>query len=192
MRRLHIALDVEGVLADSHLATARKSDVLDEDEVPPHQYDFGDDGLLDEYMHVSQNVWHNHNHLIPPMEDGLWKATRQLARHHTVDIVTSRTGVDQQVKEWLDGYNIAYDDFIATNRPRSNKTDYGDHDVHIDDAPHVVKHARLDDRFVFLVDRPYNGSLRDDQHSAIQRVSGVTQASELLRDPEYVQEVIPP
>lgn len=189
MRQLQIALDVEGVLADSHLATARKSDVLDEDEVPPHQYNFGDDGLLDEYMHVSQNVWHNHNHLIPPMEDGLWKATKCLARHHTVDIVTSRTGVDRQVQEWLDGYNIAYDDFIVTNRPRSNKTDYGDHDVHIDDSPNVARDALDVNRGVFLVDRPYNTDFGRLTDSRLRRVSGVTEVADMLTDPDYLSGV---
>ena len=184
MRQLQIALDVEGVLADSHLATARKSDLLDESEVPPYHYDFGKQEYLDEYMHVSQNVWHNHNHLIPPVEDGLWKATKRLAKHHEVDVLTSRTGVDRQVQEWLDGYNVAYDDFIVTDDTRSDKTEYGDHDVHIDDSPHVVEDALNDDRSVIIIDRPYNKDIDvGKRHEPfVRRVSGVTEASEILSE----------
>lgn len=190
MDELQIALDVEGVLADSHLATARKSDTLTESDVPPQNYDFGDEDLLEAYMHTSQNVWHNHNHTIPPLEDGLWKATRDMSRFHTVDIVTSRTGVDRQVKEWLDGYNIYYDDFIVTDAPRSDKTTYGDHDVHIEDSPHVVADALGDGRSVLLVERPYN--LGVETRRRVRAVSGVTEAAELLCDPSVVSELKPP
>jgi uncharacterized HAD superfamily protein len=186
MERLRIALDVEGVLANSHAATAEKSDVLDERHTPPQNYDFDGQDLIDEYMHVSHNVWYNHNHTIPPMEDGLREATQQLQHHHDVDIVTSRTGVDRKVREWLEGYNVAYDDLIITDHPRSNKTEYGDHDVHIEDSPEVTADALEMGRAVFLVDRPYNEGIDYDR---VWRVSGVTEAAEMLTDPSVVTEV---
>jgi uncharacterized HAD superfamily protein len=183
---LDIALDVEGVLADSHAATAERSDVLTEEHTPPQNYDMGGQELIDEYMHVSSNVWHNHNHEIPPMEDGLREATRTLSTLHNVDILTARVGQDEGVREWLAGYNIHYDRFISTDHPQADKTEYGDHDVHIDDSPHVARDAAEDGRVVLLVDRPYNRDVTGDR---IERVSGVTAASELLSDSDYLSEL---
>lgn len=183
---LDIALDVEGVLADSHVATAERSDVLDERHTSPQNYDFGDEELIEEYMHVSSNVWHNHNHEIPPMEDGLREATRTLSTLHNVDILTARVGQDEAVREWLAGYNVHYDRFISTAAPNSEKTEYGDHDVHIDDSPKVAQDAIDAGRHVILVDRPYNRDVAGDR---IERVSGVTEASELLSDSDYLSEL---
>jgi len=178
VNKLNIALDVEGVLADSHAATAARSDFLTEDHVPPQNYDFGGQEEIDEYMHVSSNVWHNHVHEIPPMVEGLWKATRSLSRRHNVDILTARVGQDENVKRWLNGYNVYYDNFISTDRPRSNKTDYGDHDVHIDDSPEVTADALSAGRHVVLIDRPYNQGVEDSNR--LKRVSDVSEAAELL------------
>jgi hypothetical protein len=188
MRELRIALDVEGVLADTHAVTAEHSDLLDADEVPPQNYDFEHLGQehYDEYMHVSQNLWHNHNHRIPPMQDGLWKATRTLNNLHDVDILTARTGVDRQVQDWLDGYNVRYNEFIVTDDPRSDKTEYGDYDVHIEDSPQVTMDALTERRWVVLVDRPYNLHIGG---SRVRRVSGVTEAASMLSDPEVTTEM---
>jgi len=190
MDSLRIALDVEGVLADSHAATAARSDMLDEQHVPPQNYDFGDQDLIDEYMHVSSNVWHNHTHEIPPMQEGLWKATRTLNRLHDVDILTARVGQDDKVRTWLDAYNVHYDTFISTQHPRDNKTEYGDYDVHIDDSPDVTADVVEAGQYMLLVDRPYNQGIEDS--SLVQRVSGVSAAADLLSDPSVVSEISGP
>jgi hypothetical protein len=188
MRNLHIALDVEGVLADSHAATAERSDMLEPKDCPPPNWDFPSDEHHDEFMHVSQNLWHNHAHHIPPMEDGLWKATRRLSRQHDVDIVTHRTGVDRQVQEWLSGYNIRYNEFNSTTRPKSHLDDY---DVHIDDSPNVVADALEANRSVILIDRPYNQDIQVGKRHGpfIRRVSSVTEAAEVLCGPGIPMEV---
>lgn len=189
METLDIALDVEGVLADSHAATAERSDVLTDDHVPPQNYDMGSEEEIEEYMHVSSNVWHNHTHEIPPMEDELWKATRRLNRHHNVDILTSRVGQDENVKLWLDGYNIEYDNFISTQHPNSDKTEYGNYHVHIDDSPRVASDVIDANRALVLIDRPYNEGVVGDASPYHKRVSGVTEASELLTDPTIVSKL---
>jgi uncharacterized HAD superfamily protein len=190
MDSLRIALDVEGVLADSHAATAERSDMLDKRHTPPQNYDFGDQDLIDEYMHVSSNVWHNHTHEIPPMQDGLWRSTRTLNRLHNVDILTARVGQDDRVRTWLDGYNVHYDNFISTQHPRSNKTEYGDYDVHIDDSPDVAADVVEAGRYLLLVDRPYNKDI--DNSNLVERVSGVSEAADLLSDPSVVSKLSSP
>jgi hypothetical protein len=188
MRSLHIALDVEGVLADSHAATAERSELLDESTCPPPDWDFPSDDHYDEFMHVSQNLWHNHNYTIPPTEDGLWKAVRRMNRVHDVDIVTHRSNVDAQVKEWLAGYNIDYDDIHFAD---GHKTQVGDHDVLVDDSPRVAEDGIRNHTHVLLVNRRYNENVSGLDSRFVKRVSGVTAASEVLTDPGYVEEVRP-
>lgn len=182
METLDIALDVEGVLADSHAATADRSDFLEDEHCPPPDWDFPSEDHYEEFMHVSQNLWHNHAHHIPPMVDGLWKETRRLARRHNVDIVTHRSGVDDQVREWLDGYNIHYENFHVA---RGDKTDVGDYHVHVDDSPQVARDALESGRSVVLIDRPYNQRLDYEiQHEPfVRRVSDLSEAAEVLTSP---------
>lgn len=179
MEALRIALDVEGVLADTHTATAERSDMLEPHECPPPGWDFPTEEHYDEFMHVSQNLWHNHAHHIPPMEDGLWKAVGKLHRFHHVDIVTHRKNVDRQIQEWLAGYNIEYDEFHTS---AGNKTDVGDYHVHIDDSPNVVTDVLENNRSILVVDRPYNQDIEyGKRHEPfVRHVSGVTEASEIL------------
>lgn len=185
MEPLDIALDVEGVLADSHRATERRSDLLDADTCPPPDWDFHTEEHYEEFMHVSQNLWHNHAHHIPPMVEDLWRASRRLNRHHDVDIVTHRTNVDRQVQEWLGGYGVEYDEF---NVAQGHKTDVDEYDVHVDDSQNVVDDAVGDHRVVLLVDRPYNDSV-DCTHRRVRRVADVHAAAELLSDPDTVAEI---
>lgn len=175
METYNIALDVEGVLSDTHKATAERSDMLEPKHCPPKNWDFPTEEHHEEFMHVSQNLWHNHNHLIPPTEDGLGKATSILNEVHNVDVVTHRTGVDNQIREWLRGYGIVYDDFIST---RKSKSDIGDYDIHIDDSPNVVDDVAGNGRVVYMVERPYN-SEKELPKGAL-RVRGVNDAVWLL------------
>lgn len=189
METLNIALDIEGVLADTHSETARRSDLLD--VAPPHEYSFGSEEQLDEYMHVSQNLWHNHNHQIPPLEGGLRETTKELARIHNVDVVTSRTNVDRQLREWLEGYGIHYDELVVTDDSRSDKTAYGDYDAFIDDSPHVAQDVIDANEYVFLRDRPYNKDFTVpwDSSGLVYRVSSVREAVELLSDVQVAHSI---
>lgn len=187
METLDVALDVEGVLANSHAATAERSEMLTDDHVPPQKYDMNSQAEIDEYMHVSSNVWHNHNHEIPPMEADLRTPTRTINTLHNVDILTARVGQDEQVREWLAGYNVHYDTFISTNHPNADKTDYGRYDVHVDDSPNVARDVLDDHRGLILVDKPYNQGISSDDR--MWRVSGVAEAAELLSDPSVVSEL---
>lgn len=188
MRSLHIALDVEGVLADSHAATAERSDMLEPNDCPPPNWDFQSDEHREEFMHVSQNLWHNHAHHIPPTEDDLWKSVRAMARVHDVDIVTHRSNVDQQVREWLAGYNIDYDNIYFAD---GYKSEVDDHDVLVDDSPRVAEDCIRNRTHCLLVNRRYNENVSGLDSRYVRRVSGVRAASERLRDPGYVEEVKP-
>ena len=172
---LDVALDVEGVLSDTHTATEARSDFLEPEHCPPEQWEFPTDEHYEEFMHVSQNLWHNHAHEIPPQVDNLWKPTRKIYRRHDVDIVTHRNNVDVQMQNWLKGYNVYYDDFYATTQP---KTEVGEYDVHIDDSPNVAADALSDGRYVVLVSNKSNQSV--EPHRRLERVADITEAAEFL------------
>jgi hypothetical protein len=184
MDELDIALDVEGVLSNTHRATADRSDMLTRGQCPPTDWEFETKEHYQEFMHVSQNLWHNHYDEIPPMEPTLEAATHLLSQHHNVDIVTHRSGVKKQMRDWLDSQNIIYNDFYVSS---GHKTDTVDADVHIDDSPVVIDDVQRNNRFAFIVAHEYNKgiALSDD----IWIVSGVTEAANLLSDPTVVERV---
>lgn len=175
---MQISLDVEGVLADSHRAARKRSDRLTEDNCPPPQWDFPTEEHFKEFMHVSQNLWHNHNELIPTVSDGLEAATTLLCKHHTVDIVTSRTNVDEQILDWLDRHGVQFEDFYVTSGHAADKTAIGDHELHIEDSPQVARDALAAGRDVVLIDRPYNRSF--DVRDSTTVVDDVPAAADLL------------
>jgi hypothetical protein len=181
---LDIALDVEGVLADTHKATQKHSDMLEPHECPPPNWEFRCDEHYDEFMDVSQHLWRENPHHIPPVEHGLRYSTGLLNDFHNVDIVTHRRGVDQQLREWLDGYGIEYDNFYVSD---GHKSDIGNHDVHIDDSPNVVTDATTNGRVVMLVCRPYNAAIENARD--VQRVSGVEHATEILTQRNAIAEI---
>lgn len=171
-----IALDLDGVLADTHAAAAKRSDQLNEDNCPPPDWDFESDEQRDHFLHVTQNLWHNHTHLLPPTVDNLRDVTRRLSYDYDVDIVTHRTGVDEMVQTWLDAYHVTYSDFYSTNKP---KTHVGNHDIHIDDSPHVAAEATAAGRYAVVIDAEYNASYECGDLS--MRVSDVSEAVDVLR-----------
>lgn len=198
MEVANVALDIEGVLSDTHEATAQRSNFLTEDECPPDDFSFPTDEHFEEFMHVSSNLWHNHNHMIPPKVENIWKAVRNINHVYSVDIVTNRNNVDDMLREWLDGYNVEYDNFYSL---RGDKTGIGDHDIHVDDSPHVAADALSAGRHVVLIDAPYNQSVEfesseeDSQsanttsshkpHRRLERVADIHEAADLLCSMEY-------
>lgn len=158
---MQIALDLEGVLADTHLATRDRSDRLG----PEHFEYWGfDDEMWDHYHHVSQNLWHNHWEDIDPMEPALCDVVRILRYDHTVDILTARTGVDDQIQKWLDANDIQYDGFTATKQPK-HEFDYG---VFIDDNPRMAG----DVDFLYMRDRPWNRDAPAEDSDVVYYTAG--------------------
>lgn len=181
---LRIALDVEGVLSNTHKAAVERSDRLK----PEHNEQWGYPGdLYEEFMHVSQNLWHNHHEQIPPMEDPdtLHQATKELAAEHKVDIVTHRRNVDEQVQTWLADHGVVYDEFRAP----SVEKDELDYDVYIDDKPALAERIINDpERVIVLRDRPYNEHI-DDSQERIERAYSLTKPLFMFTDPYTVAHV---
>lgn len=175
---LRISLDVEGVLSNTKEAAYERSDIL---EPPlPQQWEFPTEEEYDEYMHVSQNLWHNHYEEIPPMESWhtLHQVTYELSKTHQVDIVTHRHNVDEQIKEWLDLHDVVYDNFHS---PVDEKDEL-DYDIYVDDKPALAERIAEDpERVIYLRDQPHNRHV-DVSRERVERVESLEEVLFWLTD----------
>lgn len=177
---LRVALDVEGVLSDTHSITTERSDKLE--PWMNEQWGFPDD-LYDEFMHVSNNLWHNHYEEIPPQSDNIGEASDKLIdAGYKVDIVTHRHNQDEQVKAWLDMHDVHYRHFLT---PSCSKIEC-DYDIYVDDKPALAeKVAQRDDKWMVIIDQQYNRDVPYSEH--VERATDAYSASLVLSDP-YVME----
>lgn len=144
-----VALDLEQVLANAKNIAWEISSKLDS------SYDnvwFGNEHpeLFDEYMRASHIAWEDYWYEIPTIEENVSEWTELLSADYTVDIVTNRANVDEQVEKWLGMHDITYNRFRPFHHGK-DKTELG-YDVYIDDNPNMVGDARLQ----YLFDRPLN------------------------------------
>jgi len=165
-----VALDLEGVCADTHAAVYRKSDVFDERVDHPRSWDFASEAELTEFLNVSAELWENDPLSVPACDADVSTKVEMLRESHEVHLVTNRYGVDDQVREWLNYHGIEIDGFIA-NPPTTTKavfeksTENPDgFDYFIDDKPGLA--FRVDR--LFLVDQPWNWDVDEDDNQVIR------------------------
>lgn len=148
MNNLRIALDLEGVLADTHVPVIDHSDMLTEESF--HEWDFADDEL-DEFLDTLVHVWAEHTFDIPPSEEGLAEKVDTLRMMgHDVDLVTNTPGASNDVIPWLEYHGIECDRYRFPG-PETNKEEL-DYDIYIDDNPYMVGEAE----FLYFVTTPWN------------------------------------
>jgi 5'(3')-deoxyribonucleotidase len=156
---MKIAVDVEGVLADSH-AVARKEmskEIL-------NSWGFPDKDTEEKFLNLLSNEWHNNWENINKVTETASYGVKILNSLYHVDIVTARTDADDEILNWLDQNNIEYEGFVST---KTYKERLG-YDIYIDDNPHMVGK----DIDLYLHDQPWN---RDS--NANNRVNSITQAA---------------
>jgi 5'(3')-deoxyribonucleotidase len=154
-----IAIDVEGVLADSY--TFVRGEVPEESM---ETWGFPSEEIKEQFLGRITKGWKNEAESIPLVTDHAPHATRILNSLYNVDIVTARTNADEQIISWLNDNNIHYNGFVST---KTYKERLG-YDVYIDDNPHMVG----EDTDLFLHDQPWNS-----QVNAENRVYSITEAA---------------
>lgn len=180
---LRIACDLEGVLSDTHRAAYERSDNLEHCYPPTWR---SDDWDYDEFMHVSQNLWHNHNEQIPTTVDGVAGALDTMMERHEVDIVTHRHNVDEQIEAWLARYNIPYNELHSP----SEEKDELNYDVYIDDKPALAERiAEHPNKVIFVPRHPYNEHLSNRGNRRLSVVKGVREAAFFLDDPFVINNI---
>ena len=154
-----IAVDVEGVLADSH-AVARKE--FDDDIL--NSWGFPNKETENKFLNLLSNEWHNNWEDIDLVTETAPYGVKILNELYDLDIVTARTDADEEILNWLDQNNIEYQGFVST---KTYKERLG-YDIYIDDNPHMVG----EDITLFLHDQPWNSNVEPQN-----RVNSVAQAA---------------
>ena len=159
--KLRIALDLDGVLADTMqsvcaILNARRSGL----KLSPEDFDRWNaweiaDITKQEFLRTLEEAWFNWRD-IPPIENNLAKKVSNLVRFGRVDIVTGRSEATiPSVKQWLRSNSISYDQFVRT-AGTSAKAEL-DYDIFIDDSDHLMSilASRLFG-YGFLYEQPWN------------------------------------
>lgn len=166
---MKIALDVESVLADTNEAALQSTDKLDRAEL------LGSWDLSEQqwqvYMGVTDAIWRHNPQSIPPEESSIAEYVADFSEGHTVDILTGREHVDEQIIWWLEEHGIEYNNFTSTPSPKQQY----DYDVFIDDNPDMFGECRL-----LLRHQPWNAKLDDERSKTTDRIYSLAEVSDFL------------
>ena len=169
---MKIALDVDGVLADvieSWLSynnkirpTISKSQISEWDFWKNHdinKFDFYNE------LSICWKSWER----IPPTENNIASATKQLSNIGTVDIVTARDdSTHDDVKNWLKLHNVDFNNYVGVvEGVEKSKLDY---DIFIDDSPLNAKSMLEKGKSVILYSQPWNLSFEDKRATRIHEL----------------------
>ncbi|MDG5759069.1 hypothetical protein QA600_06915 [Natronococcus sp. A-GB1] len=178
---MKIALDLEGVLADSmgyfldrynaQRGTAyAKSDVDSWRWVPTVVGFETFDSIVNRGWRTNPSKIQYSVEDLPARLPSLMTATDL-----RVDIVTARTGVEESMQRWLATAGLPYDEFVAIDtRPKPELA----YDVFIDDDPTLSRHLSSE-QIQVLVSQPWNEHVACDG-DRVRRVPSVLSAFERL------------
>jgi len=177
---MKIALDVDGVLADVIVSWLNYSNTI-RSKISKHEitdWEFWKKFQInpfDFYTELS-SCWKNWKS-IPPTEENLSSVTKSLTNLGQVDIVTSREkSTDSFVKEWLNHYDISYDNYVSViDGPMKADLDY---DIFIDDSPLNALKFLKNNKKIILYSQPWNQHISEDQ---IYRVSNLSEAIKQIK-----------
>lgn len=153
-----IAVDVEGVLADSQAFA--KGNIP---EVEMQSWGFSTKEIEQEFLDTLTDGWHNKWKTIDLVTPSAPYAVTILDNLYNVDIVTARTNADEEIINWLEYYDIPYSGFVST---KTYKERLG-YDIYIDDNPHMAG----EDIELYLHDQSWNSHVE-----AENRVGSVAEA----------------
>ena len=169
---LKIALDVDGVLADvieSWLSYNNKiRPIISKSQIS--EWDFWKNHDINKFdfyneLSICWKSWEN----IPPTENNIASATKQLSNIGSVDIVTARDeSTHNDVKNWLKLHKINFNNYVGVLEGiEKSKLDY---DIFIDDSPLNAKSMLEEEKSVILYSQPWNMSFDDDRVARIHEL----------------------
>ena len=177
---MRIALDVDGVLADVIHAwllynnkvrtTILKQEISDWDfwkKYNINRFDFYEE------LSMCWKSWKD----IPPTENNISSASREISTMGTVDIVTAREeSTHDDVKKWLRMHDISFENYVGvaegTEKARL------DYDIFIDDSPINAKSMLERGKSVILYNQPWNLHFDDPR---AKRIHELKDAVEIIR-----------
>lgn len=179
---MRIALDLDGVLADSISVWVRVWNSFGRKQISVDdiiEWDFWKTlGITEKEFHrIFYIAWKNW-HLIPPSEHDITYKVSLLESLGKVDIVSARPrNTVKFVMLWLERHGLG-DKKLVLLGPGAKKHELG-YDFYIDDSPINAVEIASSNKYVLLYDRPWNRSLRDGER--LRRVKSLTEAYEFIR-----------
>ena len=177
-----IALDVDGVLADTmipwleHSNTIRSGTQISKSDIT--KWDFWKEfGIPARTFYAELDMcWENWESM-PPTESKLYRTTSELSKIGQVDIVTARSPYsDYFVKQWLVHQGISYNKYVSVAAgPMKADLDY---DVYIDDSPLNTQMFADRSKKTILYTQPWNTHIQ--QSKLVVRVSSLVDVVQLL------------
>lgn len=182
MQAIRIALDVDGVLADTmrswlSLCNSRFSMNLTYDQIDKWNF-WRDKGMEESDMETLFNqAWEDWEKM-PSTEDNLSKKVELLHQFGDVDIVTARNSMTiTNVTKWLDKQKIKRDRIVVVE-PDQTKG-HLDYDVFIDDSPLNLLDIADRGKFALCYDQPWNRDV--SQRENLLRIRGLSDACARIR-----------
>ena len=182
MRSLRIALDIDGVLADTmriwlKLCNDRFDMNLTYDQIDRWNF-WRDKGMEEIDMETLFNdAWEDWKTL-PPTENNLSRKVELLHELGIVDIVTARNSMTiANVTKWLDKEKIRRNSVVVVE-PDQTKG-HLDYDVFIDDSPLNLLDIADKGKFALCYDQPWNRNI--SQRENLLRIRGLSDACARIR-----------
>ena len=162
---LRIALDLDGVLAETMDAWCKKANEEFGKSLKLEDLNtwasWGIVGISkNDFYRILDEVWDSWKE-IPPTEPGIAEKVAKIENFGQLDIVTGRSlNTLESVKKWLKYHHVRYENFVRVRGWRDKV--HLDYDVFIDDAPELMPMiSRSPLAWGILYDRPWNSDVLD-------------------------------
>ena len=180
---LRIALDVDGVLADTmrlwiRLWNREKGQKLSYEDLV--EWDFWKKlGISsDEFMRIMNKAWRMWRE-IPPTEPDLAEKVARIKSFGRLDILTARPReTEKYTLRWLEAHRIPFDEYVWIESSRLKAS--LDYDAFIDDSPLIVDGCVIRRRLLLLYDRPWNRRVPEGRH--VRRIKSLDEAYHILAE----------
>jgi len=158
--RLKIAVDLDGVLAESMLVWCDRANKEFGTQLNMEDLDSWSSWKRfsiskDDFYRLLDETWIDWEQ-IPPTEAGIADKVRKIEKFGDIDIVTGRSrGTEEAAKSWVENQKVGYRQFVRVAGWRDKIL--LNYDVYIDDAPDLmplVSHSPT--AWAILYDRPWN------------------------------------
>src|SRR5260370_11032344 len=163
--RLRIAVDLDGVLAETMTAWCEKANEelgtrLKLDDIDSWASWMKLGVTKDQFYRLLDSSWDDWEN-VPPTETGLAGKVARIQSLGTVDIVTGRSRrTVESARNWLEQHKIPFERFVRVPGVRDKV--YLDYDVYIDDGPDLMPLiSRNPVKHGILYERPWNRYMHD-------------------------------
>ena len=158
--RLRIAVDLDGVLAESMLVWCDRANKEFGTSLKFEDLDTWSSWKKfsiskDDFYRILDESWEDWKQ-VPPTEPGLAAKVARVARFGDVDVVTGRSRrTEEAARSWVENQKIRYRQFVRVTGWRDKPI--LNYDVYIDDAPDLMELvSHTPGSWAILYDRPWN------------------------------------